>query len=111
MLPRSALLRSPEVERLLKEGKSASLGALRAKYLPRPKGGARFAFIVGKKVAGDAVTRNRLRRWASALARTGAYSSPVDIAVMIGKRYESASALAPDLEALIGKIVQTAPRA
>lgn len=111
MLPRTAILRSPEVERLLKEGRAASQGSMRAKYLPRPKGGARFAFIVGKKVAGDAVTRNKMRRWGSIVARTGAHAPPVDVAIMLGKRYASAGALKEDLDALMAKIVQSAPHA
>lgn len=89
----------------MKEGRSVSSGFLRAKYLVRPSGGARFAFVVGKKVAGDAVTRNRLRRWASVAAR-GAHGAPhADVAVMIQKKYSSSKDLAGDLAALIGKIV------
>ena len=79
------------------------MGALRAKYVPGGLPRSRFAFIVSKKVARDAVTRNRLRRWGAAAARALPQHSPIDAAITIAKRYLSLAALRADLDALIAR--------
>lgn len=105
MLPRARRLAAKDVEHLMKEGRPVVLGALRMKYLKTPSAQARFAFVVSKKTARDAVTRNRLRRWGAVSAQTMRVAA-VDAAISITKRYESLEALRTDLRALLARIPQ-----
>lgn len=104
MLPRSRRLSAKDVERLMEKGRPSSMGALRLKYAPSALPRSRFAFIVSKKVARDAVTRNRLRRWGASAARALPQRAPIDAAISITKRYISLSALNEDLSALIARV-------
>lgn len=103
MLPRSSRLSSKEVERLMKEGRSLAAGSLRAKYLKSSTPTSRFAFVVSKKIARDAVTRNRLRRWGAVAARGISQTAPIDAAVTVLIRYENLTRLREDLTALLAR--------
>lgn len=77
MLSKQFRLSASEVREILKEGRSARLGSLSAKYVR--KAGSKAAVVVSSKVAKTAVLRNRLRR---AAYRTLRATLPRDIHVV-----------------------------
>lgn len=114
MLPSTKRLRSSDVERVLGRGLSFVGGSIRGKAFPRASVNvhSRFAVVVSKKVAGTAVVRNLLRRWAfEVIARSSLPSAPHDVVLMIPKKYETFAALKGDMEAALGRLVQMRGRA
>ena len=103
MLPQARRLSRRDVERLMKEGRPLTAGALRMRYVASTLSSSRFAFVVSKKVARDAVGRNRLRRWAAAAALELPAHPPIDAAVTLTRRFASLAEVREELSALIAR--------
>lgn len=93
MLPKSSRLTSAEVPAVLKEGRGASFGPVRVKYLKREGKGSvsRFAVVISKKVLKGAVDRNRARRRVYTVARAIKSPYPIDAVILL-----SSGTLSPD---------------
>lgn len=106
--PKKHRLRTrPEYLRVQRRGRRVKGKYLVVIRLPNQAGHSRFGLVVSRKV-GNAVTRNRVKRWLREIVRRLDRHDPVDLVVIARSQAASAglSALRLDVQTAVGSFAR-----
>lgn len=116
MLPKTRRLTKLEVPKVLRQGRGVTGSLVRLTFLPLPPTSQnKFAVVVSKKVAPQAVDRNLIRRRAyDAIARVPHPVSEVAVVLLFlpstRKKIPSYKAIERDVRALMSRVHETTLR-